>query len=528
MIGALAPGLASAAGSRFVVEYCDPALPGGNPPAFDFHSEKAYAPFQTCASPGGAVGISQTGTVTEGPAWIETGIPGTPLGYVESAVITGFAANIQPGAGNSYIAENGWPPYNGGETPRYFFVRNEEPPQCTLIYFCGENPGTGWAFNVALTCSGTCAAGGVIGARYIVATEVDTRAPEVLMAEGSLLTGGVMRGHQTIGGEASDIGGGVSRLEVLVNGVPAAATAGACALSSVANRSYEGVVATSAKPCPERLPGSWVLNTAAPPFQEGANTVQVCASDLATLGSPNTTCSTPTTVAVNNTCTESAVSGGEDLSVNFAKTNSEAVTVGFGEAAEVKGQLANNAGDPISGATICVQALTEGAPGEPAPIATATTDASGQFTYDVPPGPNRRVLIGYRHDAFQVGRTINYAAHSQPSLTLKPGRIHEGHKIKITGMVPEPSAAARVVILQASALHGHRWLTFRKATTGPRGGFRASYRFGSTTHTITYKIRAVVPLQSGYPYVAGHSKPARVKVEAGARHHRSRKRAPKS
>ena len=519
-----APALAQAGGSRFMVEYCDSALPGGNPPGIYWHSEKAYAPFQNCASPGGAIGVSQTGQVLEGPGWIETGVPGTPMGYVESGVMTGFASNLQPGAGNSYVAENGWPPDNGGDTQRYFFVQNEPPP-CTFVAFCGDG-GHGWAFNIALTCSGTCEAGGVIGAHYIVATEVDPTPPKVVKAEGSLLAGGVLRGHQTVIGEASDVGGGVSRIEVLVNGLVAApATPGACALVSVANRSYTGVVATSAKPCPPQLAGSWVVNTAAPPFHDGENTVQVCASDLATIGSPNTTCSPIKTVTINNSCTESPVTGGQELSANFAKTNTETVTVGFGQGAEVKGQLADNAGDPISGATICVEAQTEGVPGEPAPVATATTDASGQFSYELPSGPNRRVLIGYRHDAFQVGRTITYAAHSKPTVELQPGRIHEGDSIKITGMLPGPASAGRVVVLQASALHGRRWLTFRKATTGPRGGFRATYRFGATTHTITYKIRAVVPLQSGYPYAAGRSEPGRVKVEAGAgkHHHRSRK-----
>jgi hypothetical protein len=226
------------------------------------------------------------------------------------------------------------------------------------------------------------------------------------------------------------------------------------------------------------------------------------------------------TVNVNNTCVESDVPGGQVLSANFAATNSETITTPYGQPAEVKGGLVNNAGDPISGATICVQAQTEGDPGGPAPIATATTDANGQFSYQLPAGPNRRLLIGYRHDAFQVGRTISYASHTKPTLQLSRGRVHEGDRIGITGSLPGPAASGRVVVLQASALHGRRWLTFRRATTGDRGGFRATYRFGSTSSTITYKIRAVVPQQSGYPYAAGHSTPARVKVRAGSKHHR--------
>lgn len=523
----LAPVLAQAAGgSRFAVDYCDSALPGGNPLEIGWHNPNnaAYTPVQTCASPGGGFGIAETGQVTTTPAWIEVGIVGTPGGFVESLIISGAAANLQPGNEQSHICAEAscpetWPLDNAGDAPRIVHEHSE-------YNWFGQN---GAGVNIVMACSASpCNPGGSIAAHYLVATEVDLSAPKVAAVEGTLLAGGVVRGHQTIAGEATDVGGGLSRIEVQVNGLAAApATPGACALASVANRSYTGIVATSPTPCPARLPGSWVVNTAAPPFHEGENSVQVCASDLATVGSPNTTCTTPHAVSVNNTCTESPVSGGQNLSANFAKTNGETVTVGFGQGAEVKGQLADAAGDPIPGATICVEAQTEGAPGEPAAIATATTDAGGQFSYELPAGPNRRILIGYRHDAFQVGHTISYAAHSQPTVQLRPGRVHEGDQVQITGMLPGPSSAGRVVVLQASALHGHRWLTFRKATTGPRGGFRADYRFGKTTQTITYKIRAVVPLQNGYPYAAGQRKPARVKVQAGHRHHK-RTRGPRS
>ncbi len=64
----------------------------------------------------------------------------------------------------------------------------------------------------------------------------------------------------------------------------------------------------------------------------------------------------------------------------------------------------------IAGATICVQMQTEGSRRGLRPVATVMTDANGHFTYKVPPGPNRKVLLGYRHDSFQVARAIRYYA----------------------------------------------------------------------------------------------------------------------
>lgn len=508
--GVTLPAMAQAAPSRFTVEYCDSSLPAGNPPAWEFHTSPGagFFPFQTCAAPGGALEVKEQGLVETVPGWIEVFVPETPGGFAESETISGFASNLQPGNQQSHIKADGWPLNNGGDTPRFFHISS------------GLNSlSNGGSFNIVMGCSNApCNPGGTIAAHYIAVTEVDLVPPSIIGVGGSLLAGGVLRGHQSVSAEAVDVGGGVTRVDVLVNGIPAAApTPGVCGVAPVANQSYTGLAAISPTPCLGRVPAGWVLDTAGYPFNDGANTVQICASDLATVGNPSTTCSAAQTVEVDNSCADSPVSGGQVLSTTFAKSDADSVTVPFGHPAEVQGELANSAGNPISGATICVQAQTEGTPGGPTPVATATTDANGQFSYELPGGPNRQVLVGYRHDDFQVGRTISYAAHSRPTLRLRPGRIGQGGHVRLTGKLPGPRAARRVVVLQASALHGRRWLTFRRATTGRRGYFSATYRFGATTQTITYRIRAVVPLQNGYPYAAGHSKPARVKVRAGGK-----------
>jgi hypothetical protein len=178
----------------------------------------------------------------------------------------------------------------------------------------------------------------------------------------------------------------------------------------------------------------------------------------------------------------------------------------------VTGELADNAGDAISGATICVEVQTQGSRQAPKPVATETTDARGRFAYKVPPGPNRKVLIGYRRDTFQVARSVNYFAHARPTISLSKAHVEGGGAIKIRGHLPGGRAAGRVVVLQASALHSNRWFTFRRATTDSAGVFHSHYRFDATTQTTTYRIRAEVPRQKGYPWENGHSRPALVVV----------------
>ena len=46
----------------------------------------------------------------------------------------------------------------------------------------------------------------------------------------------------------------------------------------------------------------------------------------------------------------------------------------------------------------------------------------------------------------------------------------------------------------------------------PQGQFHSGYRFTHTTRKITYRFRAVVPDQAGYPWVGGTSKPVKVRV----------------
>jgi hypothetical protein len=501
--------------AHFTYELCDPAFLGGNPPAIEFHAAPgaAYGPFQTCASAGGALGVTETGQVTQTAGRLEVAIPATPGGFVEGETIDAFASNLQPGNEHShvYVAED-WP-LNYQSLARYFQIRSE--PSALF------GVGNGGGFDVTLDCSASpCNPGGVIGARDVAVREVDPVAPVIGKVEGPLLSGTVLRGHQALIAEATDTGGGLSAIEVRVNGLQApGAVPGACSIARVANASYEGVAATSPTPCPPTLLGSWSLDTATAPFQEGQNTVQVCASDLATEGEPNTTCSPPQVIEVNNSCTESPVAGGQVLSANLLGAG-EAVTVGYGEGAQVTGSLADQAGDPISGATICVEAQSAGSEAPPAPIATATTGANGEFTYDVSPGPNRRLLVGYRHDSFQVAKTLSVNSHTRPSMVLSAGRIRAGESVGIGGELPGPDAAGRVLVLQASALHGKRWLTFRRVTTGPKGGFHADYHFARSRRTTTYRLRAAVPRQAGYDYEPGVSEAARVKVKGVRKHHR--------
>jgi hypothetical protein len=499
---------AAASPSRFAYEVCDSTLPGGGSPETSFTSQSSMAAFNSCASPGGSLGIVETGSDQATFAYLSVAVPETPEGFVELVTLT---AQNCGGAANhfSHVWENNWPPNCVGDSKRTF-------PIATQPSFLG---GPGGGFNIVMSCDGnvgSCGPGATVSAHYVVATEVDVKAPTVKGVAGSLLSSGVLRGHQELSAEAADVGGGLGKLEVIVNGLSAGAPAvGNCNVVQANNSSFQGTVAATPTPCPTKQKGSWVLDTAAYPFQNGSNSVQVCASDYSNL--PNTTanktCSSVQTVSVDNSCAESPVAGGEVLTAQFARSHKEAVTVPYDTTAKVTGELANNAGDAISGATICVQIKTQGSRRGLRPAGTATTDANGHFVYKVPPGPNRQVLLGYRHDSFQVARAVRYYAHIRPTIELSRGRVENGSTIRIHGKLPGGRrAGGRVVVLQASALRSKEWFTFLRATTNKAGVYHCRYQFDATTRTTSYRIRAVVPKQRGFPWEVGHSEPAVVTV----------------
>jgi hypothetical protein len=496
-----------AAQAHFAYELCDPVLPGGAEPTLTFTPDAGgtIGPFDTCSQPNGSLYLYQLSPVATAAAVLDVTVPATTGGWVETETLSSGSYRLGPGNERSYVHDEGWPTPNGGEETRTFFEHGGPD----------GSSGSG-TFPIVMTCSSAstpkCEASGGIYVRYITALETDPTPPSAPDLSGSAIAPGTLHGPQQLSATAADIGGGVRKLEVLVNGTAAGTPeVAACQVALVSNSSYGGLAATTPSPCPPTFAGSWNLETATAPFKEGANTIQICASDFATAGSPNTTCSPPQTVDVDNSCTESPVAGGTTLSGGFGRATAESVTLRYGAGAEIHGSLSGAAGEPLSGATICVETQTEGG-GALRPVATATTDAHGRFSYRVGPGPNRLIVVGYRHGASELTKNEMVRSHARPHLAASPGKLKNGERVHLRGSLPEPAAAGRVVVLQANVPGSHRWITFRKATTGERGRFKASYHFTSTTRKIDYRFRALVARQADYPWLQGTSKPITVTV----------------
>jgi hypothetical protein len=141
---------ASAAPSRFVYELCDSALPGGGNPSASFTVNPGVplTPFDTCAQPGGSVGITETGAAAATFAFWSIAVPASPGGFVESETISAIAYGLGPGNDHTFVVEQGWPPNGFGENKRAFPLHTSYNPFSSgggfvILMNCDGNYGPG-------------------------------------------------------------------------------------------------------------------------------------------------------------------------------------------------------------------------------------------------------------------------------------------------------------------------------------------------------------------------------------------------
>jgi hypothetical protein len=485
---------------------CDSALPGGGDTGVQFTANPGvpFAPNNTCSQPGGSLSITETGNVSYSFSFWSVPLAAPPGGSIETTTISGATCNGGQGNIKAFVFEQGYPSNCAAESQHIFY---------------GGGLGGFWLFLGCTLGSGSCSAGPYVYAHYFAATEVDPVAPKLANIRGSLLGDGIIRGQQNVGVDAHDQGGGLTNVSLFVNGqLTGAPKTLSCNLVYANNPSVRGLVAVTPTPCPTDTTVDWTLDTESAPFHNGINVVQLCASDFATLSDPNTTCSPLREIEVDNTCVNSPVAGGAQLSAQFTGTNTDTTTVEYGGGAQVVGRLTTNAGDPVTGATLCVKSQISEIDSHPVAVGTVKTDGNGRYAYTVPPGPNREFVIGYRHDASQVARDVRFYSHAQPTLKATPSKLTNRRAVRFSGSVPGPSHASRVVVLQANPPKSKRWITFRRATTDSNGRFQSHYRFNSTTRTTNYRFRAILPIQAGYPWLEGTSGPVKVQVKGCTKH----------
>jgi hypothetical protein len=190
----------------------------------------------------------------------------------------------------------------------------------------------------------------------------------------------------------------------------------------------------------------------------------------------------------------------------------------FGASAGLSGRLTDSFGAARAKAPVEVWERVNIPGAEWRRLTTLSTSDAGRFALKAPAGPARTLRFQYPGSSTTrpAAADVTLRVGAGVSLQCRPCRLRNGQAVLLHGRLRGGAVPPDGKLLTLQARTSRGWRTF--ATTrarGTRATWRYRYRFTDTTSTVSYAFRVVVPAESGYPYVRGVSKTARVRVRAG-------------
>jgi hypothetical protein len=339
----------------------------------------------------------------------------------------------------------------------------------------------------------------------------DDAAPAIADVGGALvMPGAAVAGPQAVRVSASDVGGGLDRIEVVVDGA-VVSTDRMGAQATTCRAPYVDLV-----PCPAAADAQLGVDTATLP--NGTRTVQVAAVDVA----GNRTLTQPVAITVENGSTPNGEGASRAVLLDAAFSRprsgrSQRARVGFGATRAIAGRLLDQQRRPIAGARLEVMA-TQRSPGAKSKLeGVAITDLNGSFRYTPRRGPSRELAIAYR--AFSLDRQpsavarLSLAVRAGVRLHVVPRRTTSRGTIRFRGrLLGGPGRAGAQVALYAVGRTQRSRVPVSVLTADAKGRFRFRYRFVRTFAPFTYRFVARVERQRGYPYAPASSPVATVRV----------------
>ena len=190
------------------------------------------------------------------------------------------------------------------------------------------------------------------------------------------------------------------------------------------------------------------------------------------------------------------------------------VTVPFGARAALSGRLLNADGAGLAERRLrIVSRFSRGALAK-RQIEVARTGPRGHFKLILPPGPSRRVTVGFAGES-GLGASrrpaLSLRVRSAVSLNVAPRSLHTGQAVRLSGRVRGRGAPlprrGKLIAVQYYESAAKLWRPVLVTRTDSSGRFRARYRFRYVTGTARICLRAVALAEERWPYVPGASRP---------------------
>ena len=198
------------------------------------------------------------------------------------------------------------------------------------------------------------------------------------------------------------------------------------------------------------------------------------------------------------------------LQVHWSATAKASLAGRYGRAQGVSGRLTTPAAAPIGQAVVQVFDTPSYERAPTRPLGTARTAANGVFSFRVPAStPSARLTFAYSAQpaspAPSVTASLQLTVPASLSLKIAPRITQRGGRIVFSGTLrgaPLPPGGKQLV-LEARTPAG-QWRQFQTLSTGPKGSYRASYRF-RLAGPIDYQFRTVSQQEADFPYAEGAS-----------------------
>jgi hypothetical protein len=369
------------------------------------------------------------------------------------------------------------------------------------------------------TCPATAPAPSAIYQVFAADMVLDDPTPPAVSGapSGPLLAGGTLTGAQSVSVGASDVGSGVYKGSLSVDGAVVTESVlddvgGACADlggSPDGLPSYLG-----AHPCPASVNGLLTVDTDR--LSPGGHELTVRVGDAA----GNQTVARTATIRVvgprpTGTPNGSGASRFAKLTAQFAGRRAARVRrFGFRTLPVITGRLVDERGNPIGAAAVDVLVRDRRAGAERQRIATATTGGDGTFRVQLPSGPSRTITLQYTpftgDPKPSTTATLSARVRGRISAALHPRVLSLGGRIALSGRLGYLRRRGVTVVIQVR--NGRMWQTYGVPKTDSEGRYRWTYRFktrGSAGKTFAFRAKVDSPL---YPFTSTTSRPVYVSV----------------
>jgi hypothetical protein len=184
----------------------------------------------------------------------------------------------------------------------------------------------------------------------------------------------------------------------------------------------------------------------------------------------------------------------------------------------VGGRLLDADGAPLAGQTVDVVETFAGGARHPTRRTPVTTDADGDFSARLAPGPSRAVsaeFAGTHRLTRAAGRLLRLRIRAAVHLHVSTSRVLVGGApVVFHGRIVHPEAripASGLPVELEFRLPGMAWTEFRTVQSDAAGRFRYPYSFSDDDSAgVRFLFRAFVPATGGWPFAPATSRPLAV------------------